>query len=397
LNSRGPDEKRMHIPLRAMENGVFHVAANTVGNPNNQGLLWPWTGGSQIVSPDGSILAQGSEEVDDMVTANITVSRADAKCTNIVDNIFAWRRPDLYDVLVQPLDTVPAAIMYGPAPSTIDGKSSIAVAMMQLSRYHTRLCTEWCAQRQVKYAAAQHADIGVFPELSFLKMEEVEQDREEAATYSKHILQLMQEAARESDVYIVLTLVEKGDADDFYHTAYLLQGDGEIVSKYRKAHLNRRESQWATAGNAISQVVDTKLGKLSLMIGDEVWIPEVSRVLAVQGAETVLHPCNWDRAEAPHMAAVERTSENRFHLVSVTRLDNQAQVGSQVVYAGEFIGNEPIALMRYPTAQWMRYGVEEQMVIHLSRRQPWCKMMGHHLDVLATRVPGCYGMFVKPQ
>ena len=53
LNSRGPDEMRMHIPLRAIENSVWHVASNTVGNPNRSGLLWPWTGGSEVCDPRG--------------------------------------------------------------------------------------------------------------------------------------------------------------------------------------------------------------------------------------------------------------------------------------------------------------------------------------------------------
>jgi len=33
LNSRGPDELRVHVPLRAIENRVYHVSANTVGGP----------------------------------------------------------------------------------------------------------------------------------------------------------------------------------------------------------------------------------------------------------------------------------------------------------------------------------------------------------------------------
>ena len=33
LNSRGPDELREHIPCRAMENAVWHVSSNTIGNP----------------------------------------------------------------------------------------------------------------------------------------------------------------------------------------------------------------------------------------------------------------------------------------------------------------------------------------------------------------------------
>merc|ERR1712014_26543 len=81
---------------------------------------------------------------------------------------------------------------------------------------------------------------------------------------------------------------------------------------------------------------------------------------------------------------------NRTHILSVTRLDNTAREGSQVAFAGEFINGEPIALMRYSQCQWQRYGVEEQLLVELKRREPHCKMMGFNLDVLATRQPKLY-------
>ena len=101
LNSRGPDEKRMHIPCRAIENGLWHISSNTVGNPNNAGLLWPWTGGSQVLAPDGTALVTASETEEEMVMAEITPSKADAKnsLTAVVPHLLQWRRPALYTEL----------------------------------------------------------------------------------------------------------------------------------------------------------------------------------------------------------------------------------------------------------------------------------------------------------
>eukprot|EP00971_Amphidinium_carterae_P312409 6209210-Amphidinium_carterae.1 len=153
---------------------------------------------------------------------------------------------------------------------------------------------------------------------------------------------------------------------------------------------------WATPGEALAIVEQTPLGRVSMLIGDEVWIPEVSRCLALNGVELVLHPADWDRAEAAEMAATERASENRFHLVSVTRLDCAAKFGSQTSLAGEYVGGEPIPLMRYPQGVWTRHGVEEQVLVDLPRRQAHCKMMGLHLDVLRKRFPHLYGVCTKP-
>merc|ERR1740121_9793 len=159
LNSRGPDEARTHIPLRAIENGVFHVSSNTVGNPSNEGLLWPWTGGSQVIAPDGAVLAHCDEETEMMTWADICPSRAGRKdgLPQITPDLFAWRRPELYQILAEPIDKVPAASMYGPVSKGSDADSLPAAkwAMMQLSSgaaAHTRKATEWMVTRQVDYA-----------------------------------------------------------------------------------------------------------------------------------------------------------------------------------------------------------------------------------------------------
>ncbi|OLT31998.1 hypothetical protein BJF79_36635 [Actinomadura sp. CNU-125] len=129
------------------------------------------------------------------------------------------------------------------------------------------------------------------------------------------------------------------------------------------------------------------------MVGEEVWVPEAARALALAGAELIVHPTTWTTAEAMHVAATERTEENRVHLVSVNRLDDPAGLGSQVLRADDFVPGQPIAVMRYPTGYWTRPGFEEQLLLELDLRESNDKMMGHHLDPLAKRHPELYGVF----
>jgi predicted amidohydrolase len=114
------------------------------------------------------------------------------------------------------------------------------------------------------------------------------------------------------------------------------------------------------------------------------------------GAAVIVHPTSWNSPEAAHVAATERTEENRVHLVSVNRLDSPAAVGSQIVRADDFMPGQPIALMRLPTAYWTRHGFEEQLLIELDLREPNDKMMGHHLDPLAKRAPRLYSVLTSP-
>lgn len=76
LNSGGPDEPGLHIPVRALENGVWVVAANKVG-PVAHGATVRYIGGSMIVAPDGTVVAQADETSETLVLAEIDADQAD--------------------------------------------------------------------------------------------------------------------------------------------------------------------------------------------------------------------------------------------------------------------------------------------------------------------------------
>ncbi|SEF59636.1 Predicted amidohydrolase [Thermomonospora echinospora] len=387
LNSRGPDEARVHVPLRAMENRVWHVAANTVGGPE---LEWPWMGGSQIVAPDGTRLAEAGEVEPGLVVADIDPELAGDKQMPGVADLFAWRRPDLYGVLTRPLDAVPAAAMYGPAPADMPPRP-LPVAVLQVSWFRN---TEWTVRRalgQISFAGRRGARLGVLPELFCFAPGEVAADPEGAAELSRDVLARVSAACAEVKLWVAVNLVET-EAGRHHSTVFLVDDAGEVVHRYRKTHLTDADRAWATAGDALS-VADTPIGRIGFMIGEEVWVPEVARVLALEGAELIAHPTSWTTPEAMHVAATERTEENRVHLVSANRLDSPAALGSQVLRADDFMPGQPIAVMRYPTGYWTRPGFEEQLLIELDLREANDKMMGHHLDPLAKRHPGLYGMF----
>jgi predicted amidohydrolase len=387
LNSRGPDELRVHVPLRAMENRVWHVSANTVGGPPD---AFPWMGGSQIVSPSGDRLAEASERFAELVVADIVPSLARDKVDPVSGDVFARRRPDLYSILGEPETEVPVAALYGPA----DGPSErVVVAALQVSHFPT---SDWSVTRalgQIAHAGRKGVRLGVLPEQFCFARGEIGQDPDAAARRSADVLARLATACAEASVHTVVNLVER-DGDHLYSTAFLLDATGSVAHRYRKTHLRPDETPWATPGARLD-VVGTDVGVLGLLVSDEIWVPEVARVLAVSGAEILCHPTDWDRDEAATVAATERAEENRVHVVSSTRLDSPAGVGSQVVRADEFVPGAPIALMRYPTAYSSRPGFEEQVAIELDLREARSKVMGPHLDPLATRAPQLYGPLLR--
>jgi len=389
LNSRGPDEMRVHEPLRAIENHVWHIAANTVSGPED---AYPWTGGSQIISPTGEVLANAGESEPGLVVAEIDPSRSRSKCMGALGDLADFRRPDLYGDLTGAVDS--HAVTYGPVDQDAP-EIPVTVATLQLSWYHSTRWTITRAVGQIEYAATRGARLGVFPKLFVHRRGDIEADPAGASELSAEVLRAVSDAARDNRIWVVVSLVEAASGK-FYSTAYLLDDSGNIAAQYRKAHLNPEERAWATAGDELV-VAHTPIGRIGLMIGDEVWLPEVARILSLRGAEIIAHPADWDRSEAATMAAVERTEENRVHLVSATRIDNVAGVGSQVVNADRFRVGQPIALIRYPTTITSRHGFEENIFYRLDLQDARSKMMGHYLDPLLHRQPRHYDALVKSE
>ena len=92
-------------PARSMENHLYFVAANRVGNENGFGFC----GRSSICGPDGVILASSDDDKETVLTADIDLSLARNKTiertpgTHSIDR-FADRCPTFYDAIVQPND-----------------------------------------------------------------------------------------------------------------------------------------------------------------------------------------------------------------------------------------------------------------------------------------------------
>jgi predicted amidohydrolase len=81
---------------RALENRVFTVTANRVGSEERAGLRLAFTGGSRIVTPDGSVLSEGPTMVPAVDAVTIDLSLADEKRVTSHNDLLADRRPRFY-------------------------------------------------------------------------------------------------------------------------------------------------------------------------------------------------------------------------------------------------------------------------------------------------------------
>lgn len=86
------------MTTRALENGVFCITANRFGSETLGDTTLSFTGGSQIVSPQGEVLASLPERSEVVVTVEIDPDVSRNKNLNRRNNIFADRRPEMYSL-----------------------------------------------------------------------------------------------------------------------------------------------------------------------------------------------------------------------------------------------------------------------------------------------------------
>ena len=91
---------------------------------------------------------------------------------------------------------------------------------------------------------------------------------------------------------------ERGDDGDTYNSAVAVE-DGEVLAVYRKLHLWDDEQRCFTPGAAEPPVLDTRHGRIGVAVCYDLEFPELTRSLALRGAQLLALPTNWPRTAIP--------------------------------------------------------------------------------------------------
>ena len=83
---------------RAVENRVFWILANRTGSETLGEKTLVFNGGSQIVAPDGKLLARAGPETEELLIVEIDPAQALDKKVTPRNDLFVDRRTDLYSL-----------------------------------------------------------------------------------------------------------------------------------------------------------------------------------------------------------------------------------------------------------------------------------------------------------
>ena len=276
LNSFALDEASLHVPARAAENQVFVVAANKVGplvpadriEAFGQALgvgaeALHGAGESQIVAPDGTVVAKAPRHGRHIVSAVIDL--AEVERVRAADPM-PPRRPELYAPLARPgCET--------PAENTAETLVAAAAA----------------GPEGVQPALDSGARLIVLPEL-------------------------VDAPARIPEGVTVVATRRDGDR----HIGMALDASG-VRLEQPQLHRTPR-LPWAcgdgTGGGL--RVLDLRWGRLAVAVGDDIRLPEAARLAALRGA-AVLAVCYHPARDVDvDLGLVERAAENRLCIVAAS-------------------------------------------------------------------------------
>ena len=106
--------------------------------------------------------------------------------------------------------------------------------------------------------------------------------------------------AGELDIVLVGSLFERRAAGLYHNTAVVLDGQRGLVGRYRKMHIpddpGYYEKFYFTPGDLGFTPVETRLGRLGVLVCWDQWFPEAARLMATAGADLLLYPTaiGWD-------------------------------------------------------------------------------------------------------
>lgn len=131
----------------------------------------------------------------------------------------------------------------------------------------------------------------------------------------------IQVAAKALKVHVVWPSYRRGvERGEVYNSAMLIGPDGEIIGIYNKTHpapWERRDGGgWATVGTQ-AEVYPTSLGDIGMIICYDGDFPELSRLLAVKGAEIIVRASALQRSyDIWYITNAARAYDNHVYLVA---------------------------------------------------------------------------------
>lgn len=152
----------------------------------------------------------------------------------------------------------------------------------------------------IETALAGGAQVVVLPELvnSGYMFDSIDEARSTAITPDDPLFDAWSSLAAGSGAVVIGGFCEPAPDGGVYNSAVLLDGSG-VLAVYRKIHLWDAEKNFFTPGPAEPPIVQTPYGSIAVVICYDLEFPELTRSVALRGADLLAVPTNWPLVPRP--------------------------------------------------------------------------------------------------
>lgn len=201
------------------------------------------------------------------------------------------------------------------------------------------------ASEMIAKAAGEGAKIVCLPEM-FCCPYENSKFVEYAQPCGELTWQMLSNAARENEIWLIGGSVPELCERKIYNTSYVFSPQGEEICKHRKVHLfdidipngqRFMESDTISPGDSFT-VFDTEFGKIGLAICFDIRFAEQFRIMAQRGAEMVFVPAAFNMTTGPahwELSFRMRAVDNQYWMLGCAPARDEN--GSYVSYANSIV------------------------------------------------------------
>lgn len=242
------------------------------------------------------------------------------------------------------------------------------IGIVQLEVYEGDISTNKNnIEKYVELYSSRNVDILCFPELCISGYDFI------SARTSLDEFDFFSELSKKYRQTILAGVVEHS-REGIFDALAIWNKKGEIIGKYRKIHLWGEEKKFFDSGNEIV-VINYNDWKIGLLICADLGFPELSRKLAVLGADLIFYPSAWASGSGYlfELTAATRAAENQVYSIALNRSSSE----------GKYCGRSSVFLPNGKPMKMIKHNLEDSMdvVLHKSKLKeirnnelPWMKM-----------------------
>ncbi|NMM64971.1 carbon-nitrogen hydrolase family protein [Clostridium sp. P21] len=189
------------------------------------------------------------------------------------------------------------------------------------------------ARNMIISTAEQGAEIVVLPEMFNCPYNNKHFREYGEGSLKDETLSMLSQISKEKNIYLIGGSIPELHEGKVYNSSFIFNNEGKLIGKHRKMHLfdidikNKikfKESEVLTPGDKVT-IIDTKWGKMGVAICYDIRFPELTRIMALEGAKIVFIPAAFNMTTGPvhwDLSFRARALDNQIYMVGVSPARN---------------------------------------------------------------------------